>query len=51
MYRIFAQQCKNIEELCLEGCKRISDRYVFMGINALRSSCPFEDKLFGCHFA
>ncbi|KAK2570091.1 F-box/LRR-repeat protein 20 [Acropora cervicornis] len=23
--RIFAQQCKNIEELCLEGCKRISD--------------------------
>ena len=25
-FRIFAQQCKNIEELCLEGCKRISDR-------------------------
>ncbi|XP_015761374.1 PREDICTED: F-box/LRR-repeat protein 20-like [Acropora digitifera] len=48
--RIFAQQCKNIEELCLEGCKRISDRYVFMGINALRSTCPFKDKLFGCHF-
>ncbi len=26
-FRIFAQQCKNIEELTLDGCKRISDRY------------------------
>ena len=34
MFRIFAQQCKNIEELCLEGCKRISDRYVFMSLNS-----------------
>ena len=27
VFRIFAQQCKNIEELVLDGCKRISDRY------------------------
>ena len=28
LFRIFAQQCRNIEELVLDGCRKISDRYV-----------------------